>query len=218
MTDTTTIDAEGGFARRLRMQTRSSHEQAETSPFMTNLFAGDVPLHGYVELLAQQYFLYTVLEGAGAALSEDPMASAFIRDDLLRGPALSADLEHFLGKDWRNRINALPATTDYCDRVAAAAADPATFVAHHYTRYLGDVSGGAMLRDVVRRIYAFDGVDGTRFYEFDLGDITAFRGGYRRLLDETPWSADQRDAMVAEAQAAFECNIAMFNAIGDSLD
>ncbi|BCJ52454.1 hypothetical protein Asp14428_39290 [Actinoplanes sp. NBRC 14428] len=65
----------------------------------------------------------------------------------------------------------LAATREYRARLHAVAFDkPWAFIAHHYTRYLGDLSGGQYLGPAIARAYGLDGA-GHRFFVFE---------GYRR--------------------------------------
>ncbi|KAI5453835.1 hypothetical protein NCC49_005645 [Naganishia albida] len=62
-----------------------------------------------------------------------------------------------------------------------SATRPALLLAHAYVRYLGDLSGGQIVRSRIRRVYTLDppntsdtapehAQDGTQFYEFDIFD------------------------------------------------
>ena len=64
-----------------------------------------------------------------------------------------------------------------------AATWPGGFVAHHYTRYLGDLSGGIFIGRVMQRRFGFD-TNGIGFYLFaDIADPRAFKDVYREQLD-----------------------------------
>jgi hypothetical protein len=60
-------------------------------------------------------------------------------------------------------------------------------VAHAYTRYLGDLSGGQVLARVARKTYGLEkGGAGTQFYEFDnIENKNGYKKGYRARLDGT---------------------------------
>jgi len=87
---------------------------------------------------------------------------------------------------------------------------PGGFIAHHYIRYLGDLSGGRALGSKARKLYQLDD-DGVRFYRFDdIDSPREFKDGYRRLLDAAPWSTDEQARVVDEARAGFRLTEAMF--------
>ena len=189
------------------------HERAHHSAYMTALLDGRLPLADYT-LLAEQYVaIYGALEAAADALADDPVAGPFVIDGLRRLPALHADLDA-LGCGVP-RI--LPATHAYVERLRTAAGDPQLFVAHHYTRYLGDLAGGQVVGKLLGRSYGITGA-GALFYDFKaLGSPSVFRARYRALLDAAPWDEVARARIVAEALHAFELNIAVFEELADEV-
>ncbi|MEU5695896.1 biliverdin-producing heme oxygenase [Actinosynnema sp. NPDC020468] len=200
-----------GFAARLRLGTRAEHERAERSVFVEALLEGRLGRDAYAGLLGQSHLFYDVLENAGESWRGDPVVGGFVDDGLLRRDALAADLAYLLGAGWREQVEALPATRAYVDRLAEVCfTSRAAFVAHHYTRYLGDLSGGQIIRRRMREVYGFED-DGVRFYVFDaVAKPKPFRDHYRALLDGAPWTEDDRDLLVEEANLAFRLNRAVF--------
>ena len=199
------------FSAALRDATWQDHEKAETSAYMTALMGGELPIAGYANLAAQQWFVYAVLEAATDAMRDDPIAAPFVFDELTRLPAIEADLTFLLGEDWSHQITALPATTAYTDRLRAVCFDqPGAFVAHHYTRYLGDLSGGQYIGRVVKRVYELD-EHGAEFFTFaGIDDAKAFKDAYRAHLDTAPWSPDEQDAVIDEIRNAYRLNRDVF--------
>jgi heme oxygenase (biliverdin-producing, ferredoxin) len=197
------------LSTRLRAGTRADHDAAQGSGFLDALAAGRLPRSAYAELVVQHWFIYETLEQAALAMIDNPVAGAFVLPELTRLPALSADLEFLLGPAWRARIAALPATAAYRDRLHAVAFDrPSAFVAHHYTRYLGDLSGGQYLGQAIARSYGLHG-DGHRFFVFDGVRPPAFRTRYRELLDAVGWPPDEEAAFVVEVSEAYRLTIAV---------
>lgn len=203
------------FSQQLRDATREAHVRAESSDFVDRLLDGSAGLAGFTALAVQHYHIYTALEAAARRLSADPVAGRFVLDGLDRVPALSVDLRFLLGPEWAAATVPNQATVRYCERIADVASDwPGGFVAHHYTRYLGDISGGQVIRSRLRSNYGVTG-DGARFYDFSaLGSPAAFRHRYRRLLDTAGWDDVERDRIVTEAQLAFDLNTAVFADLG----
>jgi len=155
------------FSEALRAATWRDHEEAETSAYMTALLAGELDRSGYAALVAQHWFIYQVLEEAAAAMADDPVARPFLFPELVRLPALEEDLDVLVGDGWREGIRALPSTAAYCNRMREVCLDsPGALVAHHYTRYLGDLSGGQHIGRVVARVYDLPG-PGASFYRFE---------------------------------------------------
>lgn len=209
-TDETTAELPR-FSAALRDATWQDHEQAESSTFVKALMGAELPIEGYANLAAQQWFVYAVLEAASEEMRDDPVAGPFVFDELNRLPSIEADLSVLIGEDWSHRIEALPATTAYCDRIRAVCFDqPGAFIAHHYTRYMGDLSGGQFIGRVVKRAYDLDG-EGASFFTFDaIDDAKAFKDAYRARLDDAPWSPDEQDAVIAEIRNAYRLNREVF--------
>ena len=137
--------------------------------------------------------------------------SAAVADPgLHRADALRADLAH-----WRRVAGApsrLPVSTAsrvYAERIRASASWGGLFVAHHYVRYLGDLSGGRLLDRLLRGSLAPDGV-GLRFYDFPaIPRPVPFKRAYRSRLDALPGHPDDVGRVVAEVRAAFGLNAAL---------
>lgn len=199
------------FSQQLRESTREAHRRAESSPFIAELLGVSAGLDRFTELATQHYFIYSALESAPAAV-HDPIAARFAIDGLDRVPALETDLAFLIGPDWKSAVRPNRATAAYCARVREVSQHwPGGFVAHHYTRYLGDVSGGQVIRAWLRTQHGLTG-DGARFYDFRaLGSPAVFRRRYRGLLDTAPWSDSERARIVAEARLAFDLNTAVFS-------
>jgi heme oxygenase len=161
--------------------------------------------------VAQHYFIYEALESATERMRNDPVAARFISDRLTRLPALEADLAFLLGDEWRERIEMLPATARYVSRINRVGATwVGGYVAHHYTRYLGDLSGGLHIGRVLKRQFGFD-TNGIGFYIFgDIADPTEFKNVYREELDAAPWDDAEKERVVAEVLAAYRFNTEVF--------
>lgn len=203
---------EDRFSDQIRVATFGDHERAANSGFMTALFERSLPLAGYIEMVAQHHYAYSVLEGAADRLVDHPIAGTFIDEALRRLPSLDADLLALDGPDWRERHAPTAGTSAYCERMeAVCVAEPERFVAHHYTRYLGDLSGGQMIGSVARGTYGFDTGAGAAFYEFaDITDPSAYKQAYRDRLDNAPWSADERANLLDEVRVAYQLNTDVF--------
>lgn len=203
------------LSARLRSATRVEHERTESSAFVVALMDGRLDRGAYAALLGQSWLFYSVLEEAGETWRHDAVVGPFVSDALVRGGALQADLAWLYGPGWRHEVRALPATGRYVDRLREVCfTSRGAFVAHHYTRYLGDLSGGQIIRSKLRSIYGLTS-DGVRFYLFDrIEKPKLFKDGYRRLLDEAPWDAGEQTTLLAEANEAFRLNRGVFEDLG----
>ncbi|MGI5454261.1 heme oxygenase (biliverdin-producing) [Streptomyces sp. CA-249302] len=206
------------FSTVIRTASHEQHIEAETSSFMSDLLGGRLGVDAYARYTEQLWFVYEALEAGAERLASDPVAGPFIRPELFRLGALERDLEHLRGPGWRTGVSALPATQAYADRVRSCAEQwPAGYVAHHYTRYLGDLSGGQIIRDKAEKTWGFARKgDGVRFYVFEeIANPAAFKRGYRELLDAIHADDLEKQRIVTECKRAFALNTAVFRALGD---
>ncbi|MFF2851571.1 heme oxygenase (biliverdin-producing) [Streptomyces sp. NPDC058001] len=205
------------FSTLIRTASHDAHTEAETSTFMSDLLGGKLGVAAYARYTEQLWFVYRALEDRAESLRDDPVAGPFVRPELLRLAALERDLAHLRGPSWRTGLTPLPATEAYAGRVEECAREwPAGYVAHHYTRYLGDLSGGQIIRDKAERTWGFTRKgDGVRFYVFEeITNPAAFKRGYRELLDQVRADELEQQRIVAECKRAFALNTAVFQALG----
>ncbi|GAA3522991.1 MULTISPECIES: heme oxygenase (biliverdin-producing) [Streptomyces] len=206
------------FSTVIRTASHEEHVQAETSTFMSDMLGGRLGVDAYARYTEQLWFVYEALEAGAERLASDPVAGPFIRPELFRLASLERDLAHLRGPGWRSLVSALPATRAYADRVRECAEDwPAGYIAHHYTRYLGDLSGGQIIRDKAEKTWGFTRKgDGVRFYVFEeISNPAAFKRSYRELLDEVRADDLEKQRIVAECKRAFALNTAVFRALGE---
>lgn len=213
-TTRTPADAEHRtFSQILRERSWPLHDEANGAGFITALMAGKISRAGYADMVTQHLFVYEALESVAAGMRDDPLAGPFVTDDLDRVPSLRRDLAFLLGSaDALDDLEPLPATRRYADRIRETAQWPGGFVAHHYTRYLGDLSGGLAVGTLVARTYGFElGGDGVRFYRFEqIPKPRPFKDAYRARLDAAPWNPDERDRVIDEVILAYRMNTAIF--------
>ncbi len=199
------------FSHVLRERTWATHGSAEGASFMHDLMSGKGSRDDYVALVVQHYFMYEALEELAETMSSDPVAAVFIAPELTRLPALEADLEFLLGPKWRTFCEPLPSTTRYVDRIRRTSGWAGGFIAHHYTRYLGDLSGGQHIYKVMQKRFGFD-ERGVGFYLFDrIADPATFKDAYRAKLDAVEWDDTERERVIDEVVAAYRLNTEVFD-------
>lgn len=199
------------FSTALRERSRAAHSDSEGASFMSDLMRGKGTRDDYVALVAQHWFIYEALERAAEAMRDDPIAAPFITEKLTRLPALEADLAYLIGDDWHERITPVPTTERYVARIDEVGSTwPGGFVAHHYTRYLGDLSGGQFIGKIMARQFEL-GSNGIGFYVFDeIADPAAFKDVYREQLDAAPWDAAEAERVIDEVLLAYRFNTDLF--------
>lgn len=212
------IAATTPFSTLIRTASHEQHTEAETSTFMSDLLGGRLGVDAFTRYTEQLWFVYRALEDGAQALHGDPVAGPFIRPELMRTAELERDLAHLRGAGWREDLEPLPATAAYAARVAECARSwPAGYVAHHYTRYLGDLSGGQIIRDRAERTWGFARKgDGVRFYVFEgISNPASFKRDYRGLLDAVDADDLEKQRIVDECKRAFALNTAVFRELGE---
>ena len=179
--------------------------------FMADLLSGRGSRDDYSALLAQHFFVYQALEQAAEARADDPIAALFMSPALTRLPAIREDLRFLLGDDWESRVEPFETTLRYVDRIrSVAATSTGGFVAHHYTRYLGDLSGCQVIRTVVQRRFGFE-TNGVGFWLFSgIAKPKEFKSVYRAQLDAVGWTDAEREEVLREVAVAYRLTEAMF--------
>ena len=189
------------FSQVLREATQRAHTDAESASFVRCLIAGELDEHAYARLIVQLYPVYEAME---CSTVTDAVRQRFADPRLHRLRALERDLAHLLGADWRSAEPVLPAARAYAEHVSSVSHSTPAFVGHHYTRYLGDLSGGQAISRMVSRHYGLrEGEPGLLFYRFDgIPKPKLFKDDYRHALDTAPWDESERAEVIAEAEAA----------------
>ena len=205
------------FSTALRQRSSSAHSGSEGAGFMSDLMNGNGSREDYIALVAQHWYVYEALERAAEQMRRDPVASAFISEKLTRLPAIEADLEFLIGADWREQISPLPTTERYAERINQVGATwVGGFVAHHYTRYLGDLSGGQFIGRVMARRFGSE-TNGIGFYLFDdIADPSSFKDVYREQLDAAPWDEAEQERVIDEVLLAYRLNTELFDDLADA--
>lgn len=195
----------------LKEGTKQAHVQAERSSFMTRLIRGNVDRNGYAHYLDCLLYVYEALEDSALARESRPLLADLCYPELDRVDALRADLRFFLGTELTRR-EVSPSTATYVERIRWSAQDrPHCYIAHAYTRYLGDLSGGQILARLIRGHYDLEGSEGLAFYSFPaIDDKDAFKALYRERLDALPLSPLEQNEIVQEANRSFALNQALF--------
>ena len=199
------------LATRLREGTQQSHTAAENTAYMKCFLKGIVEKVPFSKLLANLYLVYNALEQALQRYQDHPIVGKIYFPELNRCQNLEQDLAFYYGDNWRDRLVPLNAGITYVNRIhELASSDPVCLIAHAYTRYMGDLSGGQALKRVVRSALELPEGVGTAFYEFaqipTIEDKKAFKEKYRQALDSLLIDEDSIKRIIAEANYAFTLN------------
>lgn len=202
----------------MREGSRAEHEAAENSSFMSELLEGRLGPEAYVDLLLRLRRVYAALEEAMRARRTDPLVADLYDPALERLAAIDADLA-FWAPERSGEFVESKAATAYADRLRAAGAWGGLLVAHHYTRYLGDLSGGQVIGRMLQRTYDLPEGQGVAFYEFSaIPKPKPYKDRYRAALDALALDPSSIDRVVDEVKVAFRMNQALFAELALNLD
>jgi heme oxygenase len=183
------------LSAQLREGTKQSHTMAENMAFIKCFLKGVVDKRAYSRYVGNFYFVYSALEEGFAQLREHPLVGRLYYPELWRKASLEKDLNYFVGPNWR----------------AVVKPSPACLIAHAYTRYIGDLSGGQILKNIARRAMGLPQGEGTAFYDFEqIPHEGKFKQRYRAQLDALELDQATIDRIVAEANYAFKLNMDLF--------
>lgn len=211
-------DAVPTLSTAMREGSRAEHESAEGSTFMSELLDGRLRAAAYADLLLRLRRVYDALESTVAEHAADPVVAAVHDPALERLAAIDADLAHWAPGVAAESVES-PATSAYVDRIRAAGSWGGLLLAHHYTRYLGDLSGGQVIGRVLQRTFDLaDGV-GVSFYEFpQIPKPKPYKDAYRARLDDLGLSPDEVARVVGEVKVVFGLNQGLFDELGERIE
>ncbi|GAA2223483.1 biliverdin-producing heme oxygenase [Promicromonospora sukumoe] len=199
----------------LRERTRAAHGEANSEQFIEELLSGGLSRAAHADLSAQLLPVYEALEEASAALGDDDRGAGLVFTELARVPALERDLAFLYGPAWRDEIRILPATHAYADHIREVGGSLPHYAAHSYTRYLGDLSGGQIVKRMMKQHYGLE-EEGVAFYTFpDIPKVKVFKDAYRDALDQLDLDDDEVTATLDETLLAFTLNRAVFTELAE---
>jgi heme oxygenase len=206
--------ATDSISARLRIGTTPEHRSAEQKAFLVALMSGKSALRPqYVRYLAQFARVYEEMERSPAR-STDPK---LLHDTALhRFASIHSDLLSLGSADWRESIPALPATERYVEHLRSfGEGDGVKRLAHHYTRYLGDLSGGQIISRLLKRHYSASD-DVLSFYHFpQIENLAEYKKMYREELDNLEVDEHAVQQLIEEAKRAFACSADILDGLAE---
>ncbi|XP_035515328.1 heme oxygenase 2a [Morone saxatilis] len=195
--------------------TKESHDRAENCQFVKDFLRGRIKKELFKRGTAALYFVYSAMEEEIEKNRDHPhIAPVYFPTELHRREALARDLEYFYGEDWENQISVTAGTKPYVDRIhEVGQTDPVLLVAHSYTRYMGDLSGGQILKKVAQRALKLPSTgEGLNFYQFEgIYSHKGFKQLYRSRINELELDNETKERIVVESNRAFGFNMMVFS-------
>eukprot|EP00924_Labyrinthula_sp_SR-Ha-C_P004549 snap_masked-scaffold_1-processed-gene-4.28-mRNA-1 protein AED:0.13 eAED:0.15 QI:0/-1/0/1/-1/1/1/0/216 len=161
------------FSEILKDGSKGNHRDVGTTLVMKRLADRTLSKEEYKHLLARYYFIYNSLEAAvHKVMKTNELVKSFHFKELDRLDPLVADIKFFFGENFEeDEVFAIardsPATKAWVDTIETVEKeDPDKLVAHMYVRYLGDLFGGQVIGEKVRKGLSV-GDEGSNFYRFE---------------------------------------------------
>ncbi|XP_012599209.1 heme oxygenase 2 isoform X1 [Microcebus murinus] len=199
----------------LKEGTKEAHDQAENTQFVKDFLKGNIKKELFKLATTALYFTYSALEEEMDRNKDHPgFAPLYFPVELHRKEALTKDMEYFFGDNWEERTRCSEATQKYVERIHYIGHhEPELLVAHAYTRYMGDLSGGQVLKKVAQRALKLPSTgEGTQFYLFEnVDNAQQFKQFYRARMNALDLNLKTKERIVEEANKAFQYNIQIFN-------
>lgn len=207
------------LAQKLREGTTKSHSMAENVSFVKSFLSGVVDKKSYRKLVANLFFVYQAIEQELEKNKNHVTIKPIYFTELKREDSLSKDLEYYYGCNWQQEVSPSVATKVYVERIHSIGENqPELLIAHAYTRYMGDLSGGQILKNIAQNAMNLSGTDGTCFYNFDqIKDDSLFKENYRNALNNVPLNNNQISQIITEANISFNLNMKMFQELNSNL-
>ncbi|MCQ6264002.1 biliverdin-producing heme oxygenase [Alcanivorax sp. MM125-6] len=228
------LDLSQPLATLLREATKPSHDRANSSVGANRLLSGQLPKDQYIQFLMMLWHVYDTLERQLERHSTHPTLEPTYNPALLgRATPLESDISHLLQvpvSKWQSHplhtslmSNMPDQLRSYVDRIQylSDSSDPSPLLAHSYARYLGDLSGGQIMRRTIAKAYDLDVTSGlgTEFYTFKQlssskkatqGDMKTIKDWFREGMNKCK-SEESKTAVVNEALLAYDLNIGLFD-------
>ncbi|XP_034499890.1 heme oxygenase 1 isoform X2 [Ailuropoda melanoleuca] len=171
--------------------------------------------------MASLYHIYVALEEEIERNKDNPVyAPLYFPEELHRKAALEWDMVFWYGPRWQEAIPYTQATRRYVQRLREVGREePELLVAHAYTRYLGDLSGGQVLKKIAQKALDLPASgEGVDFFSFpSIASATKFKQLYRSRMNTLEMTPEVRQRVLEEAKTAFLLNIQLFEELQELL-
>jgi heme oxygenase len=213
MTATTTVGDSSSVVNALYFSTKTLHAEAERSGIIRELLRGQASRTDYILLQRNLLPAYRALESGLERHRDKAALGELAAYRLERAPALEADLNALCHGDF-SAVPLLHEGKAYAERIAACAeGDGARLIAHAYTRYLGDLSGGQILKRLLGKSPGLEPPE-LSFYDFPAyTDLDGLKNDYRNAIDRAGSLARSPERIVDEGAIAFTLNIELSCAV-----
>ena len=202
------------FHDQIKASSDAAHAEAENAPFISSLMAGSLTQVSYRDYLAAFLPIYKAMESLLHERNESQILGYFNHKALDRSEYIAHDLatlNAILGSEFDG--TSLHSVKNYLQRLGSEISD-ARLLAHHYIRYLGDLSGGQAISKLVSRHYSISD-DALTFYNFtNIGDAVYYKKRYRDLLNLAPLTSEEKSEFLDEVTHLYRLSTDIFIELG----
>lgn len=187
--------------------TAESHRLIERMPFVSTLLSKKLSADKYREYLIDLYFVYSALEEELEIQQNHHMIQQFSCLHLNRKSKILQDLQHFSCFKISSH-HETKATKAYVKRIRWCSENyPYLLIAHMYVRYMGDLSGGQILKKRLSKTFDANALS---FFEFE-EDCKQMKQSFRSILDSLALEEGKMVKLIEEANIAFKLSGKIFS-------
>lgn len=174
--------------------------------------AGKSSKRDYFAYMSALAPIYKEMERILKERPSSPILQYFDHRVLDRSDHIETDLGHLsreLGYQGSKNDIRLRTTDAYLDHLTTNITD-ARLLAHHYIRYLGDLSGGRIIGRMMQKHYSLSS-ETMNFYNFEgVGDPVFYKRRYRDLLNLVPLTDSEREEFIDEVVLLYKMTREIF--------
>lgn len=204
------------FHDQIKSQTEIAHAEAEEAPFVASLMRGTLNPTAYRDYLSALLPIYEAMEAHFKTSDPQGLLGPFNQSALYRSSQIAQDIAHIENEfDLASAPEIPKATRAYLELLDEEISE-ARLLAHHYIRYLGDLSGGQAIAKLVGRHYQIP-AEGLNFYDFSgIDDAVEFKRNYRELLNSELTDAKDQSDFLDEVKALYALSRDIFLELGET--
>jgi heme oxygenase (biliverdin-producing, ferredoxin) len=191
----------------LSEKTSVLHKIAERSGFNKVLFEGKATRDLYGKYLLHKYHVYSEMESIMDGFGNNDLLSGFQFPELKRKQALAEDLKKFPGNG-RHKEDILSSVSSYIYRINKIAGEtPGLLIAHAYVNYFADLSGGFIIRKILKEQYNYADNE-LNAYDFNqIKNVDEFKKNYLSLMNDLVEELRIEEEFIEETKLAYIFNI-----------
>lgn len=125
----------GDFCKELHEKTKKIHDESDK---LINVKVAAIltDTEAWGKAIAEFYYVFETLEETLIENQDHPIIASILFKDLFRTSAFQADLQFYLGAEWKKAVSPSEPAQRYCDRIRQIGADDPTLLIAYVTFWL----------------------------------------------------------------------------------